>query len=197
MGDAEAQVREELERIVSALGPLTGLPSRWNGSVELVRDARVLGRKPFDCHVVINERLVGEPVRWRTLIHEALHSFSAGYNSTDYQSLRGWEEGVVEQLQRLLRPGILQSMNVEVEEAVFEGAEAGHPFNPFIAHLESLRLALSREDEVAFYAELLATPIRQRPGFVFGLGNLQPTQIRIPFIRLFSVADAGLKERPS
>ena len=104
MNEAEARVQQELIAIVDVLSELTGLTSRWSGEVELSQDARAFGRKPISCRIVLNERLADQPVRWRTLIHEALHLFSAGYDSQDYQAWRGWEEGVVEQLQRLFRP---------------------------------------------------------------------------------------------
>lgn len=152
-------------------------------------------RKPFTCRIVINTGLIGQPVRWRTLIHEALHSFSAGYNSADYQKWRGWEEGVVEQLQRLLRPLVLDRFGVVVDEDVFAQVESEHAFNPFMAALERLRTALGAEDPRIFYVGLLGTPIKDRPGFIFGRGNKLPAPQRIQFVKMFSAANAALKER--
>ena len=54
-----------------------------------------------------------------TFIHEALHSVSAGFMGEDYRSARGWEEGVAEQLQRLLRVEVLDRLGAHMEEAVF------------------------------------------------------------------------------
>ena len=61
------------------------------------------GKKRFSCDIQIQEALAKTEARWTTLIHESLHTFSSGYLREDYQAYRGWEEGVVEQLQRLLR----------------------------------------------------------------------------------------------
>ena len=93
MNEAEARVQQELIAIVDVLSELTGLTSQWSGEVELSQDARAFGRKPFSCRIVLNERLADQPVRWRTLIHEALHSFSAGYNSRRLPSVARLEGG--------------------------------------------------------------------------------------------------------
>lgn len=73
MQDAASQTQQELDAIINILSGLTGLTSRWNGEVELSQDLSALGRKPFTCRIVINRSLLNSPLRWRTLIHEALH----------------------------------------------------------------------------------------------------------------------------
>lgn len=105
----------------------------------LTDDPDVRGAKPFRCDIVINKTLSEQDLRWRTLIHEMLHTFSAGYNPQDYQALRGWEEGVVEQLQRLLRPAVLAKLGVSVSEKVFEQVEDGHEYQKYVRALESMR----------------------------------------------------------
>jgi len=196
VNEAEARVQQELVAIVDVLSELTGLTSRWSGEVELTQDPRVLGRKPFTCRIVLNERLAAQPVRWRTLIHEALHSFSAGYNMTDYQAFLGWEEGVVEQTQRLLRPTVLKRLGLQIDEAVFMPVEAAYSFNKYIGALERLRGAMHREDELEFYLDLLATQIKQRHNLLFGAGNRLPSKQRVMFITIFSEANSVLKEAP-
>ncbi len=196
MTEAETRIQQELVAIVDVLSELTGLTSRWSGEVELTQDPRVLGRKPFTCRIVLNERLADQPVRWRTLIHEALHSFSAGYNMTDYQAFLGWEEGVVEQTQRLLRPTILKRLGLQIDGAVFEPVETAYSFNKYIGALERLRGALQRADELAFYIGLLATQIKQRHNLLFGAGNRLPSKQRVVFITIFSEANSVLKEAP-
>lgn len=79
LGVEEARVHQEISAVVNALTDWTGLLSRWNGDVELSEDTRIFGRKPFSCRIVLNQQLANNPIRWRTFIHEALHSFSAGY----------------------------------------------------------------------------------------------------------------------
>ncbi len=179
---------------MAVLGELTGLDSRWNGEVELSQDIRAYGRKPFSCRIVLNERIAEQPVRWRTLIHEALHSFSAGYNSGDYRAWRGWEEGVVEQLQRLLRPSVLAQIAVTVDEAVFQSVEEGHTFNEYVEALERLREATDSRTSQEFYCELLATEIKNRPGLILSRRFQLPQGERETFLRLFSQANSVLKE---
>lgn len=98
------QIWQELKQIQQVLVGMLGRPSRWSGIVELTEDPYIRGAKPFRCDIIINAELSEKDLRWRTLIHEMLHTFSAGYQPLDYASFRGWEEGIVEQLQRVLRP---------------------------------------------------------------------------------------------
>lgn len=182
----------ELQEIVTVLMGTTGLPSRWSGRVELVPEADFKGKKRFTCDILIDADLSEQEARWATLIHEALHTLSAGYIGTDYREYPGWEEGVVERLQRLYRPAVLMSLGVSVSDEVFSEAEAKHNYNKYIAALEQVRPHLGLTDE-AFYLLLLQTPIRDRPGLMFGLGNQLPGQQRVAFAYAFSAANGILK----
>ena len=184
----------ELRSIEHILTEIIGRPSRWSGRVELTNDPQVFGKKPFGCDIIVNESLLGRDVRWRTLIHEMLHSYSAGYNRQDYDEARGWEEGVVEQLQRLLRPQILTRLFVVVNEGVFQSVEASHDYNRYVAALERLREALGH-DEQAFYLRLLATPIRDRAALLVSLGRSnRPSDFRA-YLDLFAPNNVILKTR--
>lgn len=194
MDEAEAKVQQELFGIAGVLSELTGLTSRWSGEVELSQDARAFGRKPFSCRIVLAERLAEQPVRWRTLIHEALHSFSVGYNLQDYQTWRGWEEGVVEQLQRLFRPAVLTRLYVTIDAAVFGEAEVDYLFNKHIKALEQLRGATGAGEAQDFYLDLLATEIKDRPGLILSRRFQLPPEERVAFVGLFSRANSVLKE---
>lgn len=97
-------------------------------------------------------------MRWRTEIHEALHGFSAGLSQASYAELRGWEEGVVEQLQRMLRPSILRSMNMVIPEDLFVNVEKHHYYNRFVSALEAMRQELNELPE-AFHLRLLAVSL--------------------------------------
>lgn len=196
MQDASSQTRQEITAITKVLSELTGLASRWNGEVELSQDPRILGRKPFTCRIVVNAGLVDQPARWRTLIHEALHWLSAGYNMTDYQAFLGWEEGVTEQAQRLLRPIVLERLGVQVDSSASSPVEAAYSFNKYIRAIELLRNALGREDQQEFYLSLLATEIKQRHNLIFGLGNRLPGRQRSAFMAVFSEANSVLKDLP-
>ena len=192
--DLTAQVRAELEQIMPLVSHLTGLPARWNGWVELVTEADFKGKKRFGCDIQIAVELAEQDARWATLIHESLHCHSAGYNGIDFRTYRGWEEGVVEQLQRLLRPQILSAPHVSVDEAIFEKSAEIHRFNRYIRVLENLRLALPQfvSDPEAFYKTLLATPIRDRIALVLGWRDTLPFVDRTEFIGNFSTANYEL-----
>ena len=163
MTDAELtrQIVAELRQITAAIQQITGLSTRWNGTVQLVPQADFKGLKPFTCAIWLDLLTATLSVRWRTLIHEALHAISAGYNVHDFMANRGWEEGVVEQLQRVLRPEVLQQIGVVVDETIFADVEAEHLFNGYIAALEAIRAEFA-EAEQSFYLELLQTPINKR-----------------------------------
>ena len=196
LGAEEARVQQEISAVVDALSELTGLSSRWNGDVELSQDTRIFGRKPFSCRIVLNQQLANNPIRWRTLIHEALDSFSAGYTMGNYQMFLGWEEAVVEQTQRLLRPAVLERIGVQVESSIFVPIETNYSFNKYISAMERMRVALRDDDEQQFYLNLLATEINIRHSLVFSRGNQLPKGERNKFIAVFSEANSVLKESP-
>lgn len=192
--DSKAQVRTELEQIMPLVSALTGLPTRWSGVVELVSEEDFKGKKRFTCDIQLDAPLADQDVRWATLIHESLHCHSAGYNGSDYRLYRGWEEGVVEQLQRLFRPQILSEIGVAVDEAVFRQAAEFHRYNRYIRVLENLRQALpqSADDQEGFYKMLLATPMRDRIALVLGYRDTLPFVERVEFVGNFSAANYEL-----
>ncbi len=130
------QIQKELEQVCQALTERLGRPSRWSGLVEITDDPNIRGAKPFRCDIVINVGLIGKAERWRTLIHEMLHTFSAGYKPLDYVAFRGWEEGVVEGLQRILRAAIVAELGLTIDETVFTTVEAGHEYAEYVQALE-------------------------------------------------------------
>ena len=200
MDNLEARTRRELADIVSVLTELTGLPSRWSGRVELVPNAEFKGKKRFLCDIQIDAVLAEKEVRWTTLIHEALHSVSAGYLRDDYQNFQGWEEGVVEQVQRFLRPRVLSRMDVVVDPVLFFQLDAEHGYNKFIAALEDIRQAqngaeTSSAEVEAFYLDLLATPLKDRKGRVSRYGFSLPPLERQQFFAIVSAASATLRTR--
>lgn len=190
-----AQIHGELSRIVPIVSALTGLPSNWNGELVLVPNAKFRGKKLFSCSILLREALARQELRWRTLIHEVLHAVSVGYIRSDYEALSGWEEGVVEQLQRLLRRDVLAALSVNIAESTFQETEVGAFHNKYIEALETLRQALQIEDVTPFYIRLLSTPIAGRQGYVYSLGSRLPRPERLRFLETFSVCSAILKER--
>ena len=144
-----------------------------------VKGKNVLAEKQWGCSILVNSSIVDDPIRWRTLIHEMLHSVSVGTNEENYKRLRGWEEGVVEQLQRLLRPEILFRLNIAVPETTFTPAEAIWPYNSYIAAMERLRNYLK--------ADLLRTPLADR------LSYARLLDASSEYLRVFAAASGRLR----
>lgn len=197
--DAETQIRKELQSIVAVLQDLTGRASRWSGRIELVQDAEFKGKKHFTCAIQIDADVARRDTRWSTLIHEVFHSLSAGYVATDFRLYRGWEEGVVEQLQRLFRPAILTQLHITVGDEIFDMEQAAHPFNTYLQALESIRLAVvpndTSETREAFYMDLLVTPIRDRFSSVLRRAFTLSGEEQIAFIATLSSANAILTRK--
>lgn len=158
----EGELQLNLRQIIQVLEDIFGRPSRWNGNAILARTLSFAGAAHYDGSISISELVYAEPeLRWRTMIHEALHTFSPPYTRSEYNAAQGWEEGVVEQMQRLLRPQVLAALGVAVREEVLTNAEADHQYNAYIALLEDLRLHL-RDVPFGFYRMLLSTPLPER-----------------------------------
>ena len=119
---------------------------------------------------MLHADLADSPLRWRTLLHEVLHSVSAGMGEQDYRRFRGWEEGVVEWLQRQWRPGMLHRIGASVPEEAFAAVERLWPLNGYLEALEALQEA-SGLDVDLFYRSLLRTPLAQRPAAVYAWGS--------------------------
>ena len=186
------RIQEEIAQIVAALSEITGLASRWSGTARLVEGADFKGQKPFQCDILLNASLSNDPAGWRTLLHEALHSFSHGYNREDFENNRGWEEGVVEKLQRLLRPAVPSALDVGVPETIFLALEEQHLYNSYLSALSELQ-QLSSQPERQFYLHLLGTPIRDRSASVYALSRSLVGASRTDFLLCFSRANSILK----
>jgi len=192
MDELETQIRGELAAVTDFLEEGLGRRSRWNGEVELSEDAAVNGRAKWNGRIAINRRLALTDLRWRTEIHEALHLLSEGITPQSYLDLQGWEEGAVEQLQRLLRPSVLNSLNVRVSEALFVTEELTHDYNRFISALETLRGVLN-DAPLPFYVKLLATPLSERPAVIIQAGRQLPSDQFRGFQRAFGLAFSTLR----
>lgn len=155
------RVFNELRSIEQAIEELTPLRSRWNGTLRLETIEGERGSKSFTCEITLRPDVASSPMRWRTLIHELLHACSVGFLIHDFNAMRGWEEGVVEQLARLFRRPILDKLGVQADWELLEALDRAHPFNRYIAALETIRMTMNTP-ETEFYLNLLQTPIRQR-----------------------------------
>ncbi len=93
----EGELQLNLRQIVQVLEDLLGRPSRWNGKAFLARSLSFAGAAHYDGSISVSELVYSEPdLRWRTMIHEALHTFSPPYTRLEYNAAQGWEEGAVE-----------------------------------------------------------------------------------------------------
>jgi hypothetical protein len=192
------KVSNELERLCEPLSRITGLVVRWNGQVELPTASEVSyrGLKPFSCSIHLRADLVNEDVRWRTMIHELLHSASAGYTMSNYQLYKGWEEGVVEQNQRLIRSTLLADLGIVIDERTFQEIEAESDFNTYIVALEEARLAVSSEEPpMQFYLDLLRTPMATRYTALLNIANGLSDSRRTDAFAVLSRVNSILKTR--
>lgn len=159
--EAEA-MRAELENTI-------GTPSAWNGTLKQGA-GRNWGVKNWDCSVGLNvamtERLA---IRYPTLIHEMIHAQSTGLRPNHYPSNVGWEEGVVEKLQRLLRPRVLRAIGHDFDDATFSAHDVNHAYNKYIAALDNMRIFLGL-DEQGFYLNLIRTGLWERHDYLHKLG---------------------------
>ncbi len=191
--ELQGRTETELQEIIAVLTELFHLPSRWSGRLELVPDAGFKGKKRFTCDIQIDSALASQEARWSTLIHEALHTVSTGYVPTDYRDFPGWEEGVVERLQRLFRPVIFARLEISVADEVFRNSEEKHNYNKYIRALEQIRAGVNIP-ETEFYSSLLRIPIKGRFHHVYGMGGVLTGRDRSEFIHTLSVANSVLKD---
>jgi hypothetical protein len=172
-----------------------GLPSRWNGEVEIVDNPFHAALARFDGTIEISLATWAEPNRrLRTTIHEALHQISQPTKAA-YRHLPGWEEGVVEQMQRLLRKRVETELGTNLDERFHLAVDAGHVYNEYIAALEDVRAALG-EHENRFYRMLLATRLPDRPECVRDLLERIPPSGEYTPLRTFARLHSRLRRQP-
>lgn len=156
----------DLSRLMPEIVRITGLPTQWTGRL-VVRglDFGPAGQKHGWCGISISQDVLAVPeYRWPTMIHEALHSVSAAFSPTRLDPTNSrWEEAIAEQTQRLLRPELLELLDVGLNGTVVSARDDAHPYNTYIQALETQRHAEGREAR-SFYLELLqlAPPGRVR-----------------------------------
>ena len=178
------QTLDELVRVNQWTSTYLGIQGLWKGQIVLFpKTIRFFGTKDFDCNIGVNMVLYKDPLRWATLLHEILHSYSEGYNEESYEAFPGWEEGVVEGLQRELRPLMLPQiiMGGQQTEDIIRRSQidATHPYNPYVYSyygiywlLKQQRHDLSGHNSgifsiVTFFKTLLRIPLSDRRQRVF------------------------------
>ena len=195
---------EEVRQIVAAVEEFTGLPSRWNGGVlilaEASGEARMAGllsrvpyfaKKEWSCGITVVESVLADDRRWRSLLHEVLHSISVGLNQPNYERYALWEEAVVESLQRIYRPLLFGRLGLVIEETQFTPTEAVWRYN---RALEALGRVAAERPEVPvqeFLEDLLRTPLPDRLAFTFEWGRKAADFDR--FMRVYAAASGILR----
>ena len=79
------------------------------------------------------------------MIHEALHCFSVGRSPDASLRYSGYEEGVVERLQMLLREEILDAPGVSLADTYFVDRDANGAYTDYVSALEAMRETLQAE----------------------------------------------------
>jgi len=173
------RLTEEIGRVVAEVEQLTGLRSRWNGTVTVLDDRTAAlfspepysAKKEWSCSITVVTSVAAEDGRWRTLIHEALHSVSIGLTPQSFLLFPYWEEGVVENLQRLYRPILLKRLGLAVTEAAFTATEAEWRYSAPVDALRRIMAELPATGEQEFMERLLRVPLASRKATVFGWGR--------------------------
>ena len=202
--NAGRTIIEEVRRIVAFVEETTGLSSRWNGGLLILADgtdeawaAQAMPRvsyrakKEWSCSITVMESIVEDDQRWRTLLHECLHSVSIGLTEPSYQRLRLWEEPIVESLQRIYRPLLFQHLNLVADERQFQPLEATWLYNQAI---DALKQVAAQRPEVPFrqlLEEMLRIPLPDRPAFLFNWGRGTADFER--FKRVYAAASSVLR----
>ena len=199
--EREETITEEIARVVAEVERMTGLRSRWNGSVTVLDDRTAamfsreafFARKDWSCAITVLDPVATAPSRWRTLIHEALHSVSVGLTVRSYAQAALWEEAIVENLQRLYRPVLLRSLGVDVPETLFEAEEVNWRFAPALAAMLRISVALAETGifETQFLERLLRTPLTDRKATALLMGRETSDFMR--FKRIYAEASGYLR----
>jgi hypothetical protein len=149
--------------VSEAVGREVGLVSRWSGRAILVSmDAPFLGQMTAHGDALVRvDRWRNHALRLRTVLHEAIHGYSADFTTNRYNEMPGWEEGVVEQLTRLLRDSVSLRVGITLDPTAEAAEDETHAFNPYIDPLERFRAATGIAEE-EFYLRLLAAPVERR-----------------------------------
>jgi hypothetical protein len=146
MDSEHAQLQSETEQVIRIVSELTGLTSRWGGAVRLVNGSGFLARKSWSCEIDVDRNIANRDERWPTIVHEAMHSVSVGLTREAYVRLRGWEEGLAENLQRLLLPQIAKALTLELDSATLDKRSANHIFYPSPGRWRIFELPLQRPE---------------------------------------------------
>ncbi len=123
--------------------------------------------------------------------HQTLHSVSVGLIPHEYQNHLGWEEAVVEGLQRHWRPAILARLGVPADEATFAETEVAWVYEYYLTALRQIAAEIAAVvPEPQFFLALLKTPLKDRKAHALAWGRRSPDWER--FKRIYAAASGVL-----
>lgn len=178
-GGRQKQVEDETRRLVLLVEESTGLRSRWNGTVRIIDSATAaltsqtpfFAKKEWSCGITVVETTLNNEGRWRSLLHEALHSVSVGLTKDSYDLFAPWEEAIVETLQRAYRPPLFRRLGLRVAESQFRDVELNWRYNQAVDALAQIAAERPSVPLREFAEELLRTPLLDRPAYAFNWGR--------------------------
>lgn len=191
----EPEVTEQIKMTQPAVEKATGRESRWTGTLTLDPAATFSGKVDYNMNMTLSTGILDEQhYKWRTIIHELLHTISPQFSRMEFDNNPGWEEGVVEQMQRMIRQSVLRDVGVAIPEEDFAERDTTHRYNAYISALEVLRdiLKLDREN---FYPILLSIPLRDRRTWVMEQIDALPVVSQIATKRPAILAYGALAKR--
>ena len=159
------QVHDLLTTIQPIVEEITGLASRWSGRTRIAEAVdqegfpKFSGRKEWNCDITIHRSQLATLGWYGTALHEMLHSISRGLIVDDYLRFKGYEEGVVEALTRLLFAEVYTKADIG---AIF--SERSH-YQRYVQDLENLRGRISF-NKTDFYFGLISASLNQREELV-------------------------------
>jgi hypothetical protein len=186
------QVHSDMEKIHDFLSEaLPSLSSRWNQTVTILpkTEMPVAGQKHPSCAIDLQkENLEWTARKWSTMLHEALHGVEPLTKRGAYSHLKGWSEGVLENLMREIRPDLLKQLKEGAPLEDLHIRDTRHPYQPYVVALERLRgrLYVQGKDKREFYEWLFSVPLHERPNAVLKLSEQLPARQKAIFDREFS-----------
>lgn len=172
----ENKILDELQSVQDEINKLLPtLQTDWQGQVSTYDLAEALGYKTHAHEIVIDTTVLNSNYRWVVYIHELLHAVSSASSRKTleneyeafYQQFKGYEEGIVEALERIIRDPILSSLQIRLSQkdlAIVNLVEMTTEYNEYIHALEGMRhvLGYQEEDRFDFYLWLLKIPLEDR-----------------------------------
>ncbi len=156
------------QTIDAEVSRITGLASRWDGTVAMIGDAYECGywgAKDYSCYVEYAEQVADNRLlRISNPIHEMLHAHSVGYNMIAYPVFSEYEEGVVEHLTRIIRGEITGNLG-EDPETDFSSIDQKTGYDNEMKFMESLRIKTGKEPR-DFYLQLIRINLISRESVV-------------------------------